>query len=299
MIEGSFCRRSSNPARRLRELLDNPGLVRAPGVGDALSAKLVALGTFEAVHLSGSAVSRTLALPDLGLVTLTEMIDRTRSIVRAVDLPVIADADSGYGNAINLIRTVEEFEAAGAAGIHIEDQVTPKRCGHYGSKMLISPREMALKIEAACTSRENSDFVIIARTDARAVEGFQSALERAKLYASAGADVLFIEAPESLAEVEEIAATLHEPLMLNMFSGGKTPAISVSHLRQLGYKIVIFPSHLQRAAIHAMQRALDLLKREDESAANDPDLMISFEEREAILGVSEFYALERRYLVES
>lgn len=286
------------PAPRLRALLAAGGLIRAPGVADALSAKLVEQAGFEAVHMTGSGVARTLGVPDVGLVTLSEAVDCARSIASAVTLPVIADADTGYGNAINVIRTVREFEAAGVAAIHIEDQVTPKRCGHYDGKQLVSPAEMIGKIEAACAARRNPDFLIIARTDARATEGFDGAVRRASAYRSAGADVLFVEAPESVDEIRNLVGALDAPLLINLYSGGKTPIVSVKDLRQFGYRIVIFPSHLQRAAIRGMQRALQLLLGEDASAADDPDLMVSFREREAIAGLAEVEALEARYLAE-
>ncbi len=285
-----------SPARRLRALLAEKRLVRAPGVSDALSARLVERAGFEAVHLTGGGLSRQIGFPDVGLVSLTEAVAQARAVAEATVLPVIADADSGFGNAINVMRTVREFEAAGVAAVHLEDQVTPKRCGHDDGKRLVPAEEMALKIEAACAARRDPDFVIIARTDARSVEGLEGALERAWAYRKAGADVLFVEAPESPAEVEAIAATLDGPLLINMHSGGRTPALGTAELRRMGYAIVIFPSHLQRAALFGMRRALDLLQREDASAADDPDFMVSFAEREEIAGRSRMAALEERYL---
>ena len=168
-------------AGHLRTLLAAGRLIRAPSATDGLSAKLISSAGFEAIHLTGSGVSRSIGYPDIGLVTMTEMVERARMMVNAVSVPVIADADTGYGNAMNMMRTVSEFERAGVAAIHVEDQVTPKRCGHYDGKELITPKEMALKIEAACHARRNRDFVIVARTDARGIEGFESAVQRAKL----------------------------------------------------------------------------------------------------------------------
>ncbi|MSQ72274.1 MAG: isocitrate lyase/PEP mutase family protein [Betaproteobacteria bacterium] len=277
-------------------MIGEPGLIRAPSATDGLSARMIAAAGFEAIHLTGSGVARSMGYPDIGLVTMTEVIDRARAMARSVAIPVIADADTGYGNALNVIRTIQEFEAAGVAGLHLEDQVTPKRCGHYEGKQLIPAEEMALKIEAACAARRDPDFVIVARTDARAVEGFDAAIKRAELYAEAGADVLFVEAPESRAEVERIAAGFKVPLLINMYSGGRTPLVSTADLRSLGYRIVIWPSHLQRATIAAIRRALDLLQREDLGAADDPALMVSFAEREAIVGLAEASALEQRFL---
>lgn len=285
-----------NAAENLRDLLSRGGLIRAPSAVDGLSAKLIAKAGFEAIHLTGSGVSRSMGYPDIGLVTMSEMVERARMVSSAVAVPVIADADTGYGNAMNLMRTVREFEAAGVAAIHVEDQVTPKRCGHYEGKELISPEEMALKIEAACEARRDRAFVIIARTDARGIEGFDAAIRRARLYREAGADVVFIEAPESRHEVEQIPHLVDAPVLINMYSGGKTPLISTADLRAWGYRIVVWPSHLQRASILAMQRALELLKREDLSAADDPALMVAFAEREELVGMAEVQALERRFL---
>ncbi len=284
------------PAGRLRTLLAAGGLIRAPGAVDALSARLIEQAGFEAVHMTGGGIARTLGVPDVGLVTMSEALECARSIAGAVSLPVIADADTGYGNAINVIRTVREFEAAGVAAIHIEDQVTPKRCGHYEGGQLVSPGEMIGKIEAACAARSNPDFLIIARTDARASEGFDGAVRRARAYRAAGADALFVEAPESVDEIRNLVGLIDAPLLFNMYSGGKTPVVSVRDLRQFGCRIVIFPSHLQRAAIRGMQRALQLLLGEEASAAEDADLMVSFREREAIAGLADMAALEARYL---
>lgn len=286
----------SSAAERLRTLLSRRSLIRAPSAVDGLSAKLIAKAGFEAVHLTGSGVSRSIGYPDIGIVTMSEMVERARMLANAVSVPVIADADTGYGNAMNLMRTVREFEAAGVAAIHIEDQVTPKRCGHYEGKELISADEMALKIRAACEARRDPAFTIIARTDARGIEGFDAAVRRANLYREAGADVLFIEAPETREEVERIPSLVNAPVLINMFSGGKTPPVSTADLRAWGYTIVVWPSHLQRASIRAMQRALELLAKEDASAADDPTLMVSFAEREELVGMAETQALERRFL---
>jgi len=287
---------TTNAAEQLRDLLARGSLIRAPSATDGLSAKLISNGGFEAIHLTGSGVSRSIGYPDIGLVTMSEMVERARMVANAVSVPVIADADTGYGNAMNLMRTVSEFEAAGVAAIHVEDQVTPKRCGHYERKELISPKDMALKIQAACEARRDRDFVIVARTDARGIEGFDAAIQRARLYREAGADVLFIEAPESHDEIERIPQLVDAPVLINMYSGGKTPLVSTADLRAWGYGIVVWPSHLQRASIRAMQRALELLKREDISAADDPELMVPFAEREELVGMAEVQALERRFL---
>jgi len=282
---------------RLRRALQGDGLIRAPGVVDALSGLLVERAGFEAVHLTGSGLSRSMGYPDVGLLTMSEVVDRARSIARSVRIPVIADADEGYGNAINVMRTTLEFEAAGVAAIHIEDQSTPKRCGHYAGKRLIETKEMVGKIEAACAARHSREFIIIARTDAIATEGFASAIKRANAYREAGADVLFVEAPESRDQLKRLTEEISAPLMINMFSSIRTPVVGVSELRSLGYRIVIFPSHLQRATIKAIQRALALLQREDASAADDHELMVSLEEREELIGLNEIATLEKKYVV--
>jgi 2-methylisocitrate lyase-like PEP mutase family enzyme len=280
----------------LRERLSSPGIIRMPSAIDPLSAMLIERAGFDAVHVTGSGIARSFGFPDIGLVTMTEMIDRTRAIVRAVNCPVIADADTGYGNAINVMRTVAEFESAGASAIHLEDQVTPKKCGHYEGKELITIAEMALKIEAACAARVSPDFLIMARTDARAVEGFDAALRRCEAYLGAGADILYIEAPESIAEVEEIPKRIAAPHLINMYSGGRTPRLQAKVLDQMGYKIVSYPSHIQRAAIRSMIDALESLSLDDPASIDDDDLFISFAEREAIVGFAEFSALQDRYL---
>jgi 2-methylisocitrate lyase-like PEP mutase family enzyme len=224
------------------------------------------------------------------------VVDRVRLIAQSVSLPVIADADTGYGNALNLMRTIVEFEGAGVAAVHVEDQVTPKRCGHYAGKQLVPSVEMVRKIEAAVAARRDPDLVVIARTDGRAVEGFEAAVARANAYVKAGADAVFFEAPETLGEIQELPKRVKAPLLINMFGGGRTPVVSAADLETLGYRIVIYPSQLQRAAIRAMQKALESLKRDEPGDAGAGDLMVTFEERDAIAGLAEVNALERRYL---
>ena len=288
--------RLASPGRRLRDLLAKPGIVRAPGVVDPISAKLVERAGFEAVYVTGGGISRGMGFPDVGLVTMTEMVDRVRLIVQAVSLPVIADADTGYGNAINLIRAMTEFEMAGVAAVHIEDQVTPKKCGHYAGKQLVPSAEMEKKIEAAAAARRDADVVIVARTDGRAVEGFEAAVARANAYVKAGADAIFFEAPETIDEIREVPKRVQAPLLMNMFAGGKTPVVSAADLEKFGYRVVIYPSHLQRAAIRAMQKALDQLKRDETGDGAGADLMVTFKDRDAIVGLADVKDLERRYL---
>jgi len=285
-----------NVRMKLRELLARKPLLLAPGAFDGLSARLVEEAGFEAVYLSGGAVARSTGVPDLGLMTMSEVIERARQIVSAVQIPVIADADTGYGNALNVVRTVREFERAGVAAIHIEDQVTPKRCGHLEGKEIISLEEMVGKLRAALEARADNDFAIIARTDARAVHGLDDAIQRGKAFARLGADAVFIEAPESEKELETIARSIRDvPLMVNMFKGGKTPLLPASRLEEMGYRIAIFPSDTQRAAIYAMKEALAVLKRDGSTAAID-DRLTTFKERDRIVGLGEWEKLEERYL---
>ncbi|WP_433576218.1 isocitrate lyase/PEP mutase family protein [Nocardia brasiliensis] len=238
---------------RLDELLAGPDLILAPGVYDGLSAKVAEQAGFSAVYVSGGAVARSAGVPDLGLLSMTEVRDRTAQICAVVDVPVFADIDTGYGNALNVHRTVGEFVRAGVAALQLEDQTTPKKCGHYHGKDLIGTGEMVAKIAAACDAIAQAPVKLIARTDAIAVEGFGAALDRAHAYAEAGAEILFIEAPEDLDQIERIATELRgHTLLLNMFEGGRTPQIPRAELAALGYKIVIIPSDLQRAAMRAM-----------------------------------------------
>jgi 2-methylisocitrate lyase-like PEP mutase family enzyme len=268
----------------------------APGCFDGLSARLVQEAGFEAVYLSGGAVARSMGLPDIGLVTMSEVIERAAQVVSAVRIPVIADADTGYGNAINLIRAVREFEKAGVAAIHIEDQITPKRCGHLDGKEVIGLPEMAKKLEAALSSRTDPDFCIIARTDSRGVHGLTDAINRCRAFAKLGVDAIFLEAPQSESELEEIPRALPDmPLLVNVFKGGKTPMLPVGRLERMGYRIAIYPSDTQRASIHAMRDVLEVLKGEGTTEAMDHQLT-SFTERDEIVDLEGWQGLERRFL---
>ena len=281
--------------KQLRELLQRGELITAPGVYDGLSARIAEAAGFDALYISGGAISRSMGYPDLGLVTQTEMVKRLEEIRAVTSLPLIVDADTGYGNAINVLRTIRAYERAGAAGLHIEDQVEPKRCGHYEDKDIISVHEMEQKIRAAVAARERGELVIIARTDARAVLGLEAAIERGNAYAEAGADVIFVEAPQSLEEIEQIASNVHAPLLINMFWGGKTPLVAAEQLAALGYRIMIVPSDLQRAAIGAMQKAADAI-RQHGNTATMADAIVSFAEREKVVGKSTLEALQKRFL---
>ena len=285
-----------NARQQLKRLLKRDKLLVAPGCFDGLSARLVEEAGFEALYLSGGAVARSMGMPDIGLVTMSEVIERAAQVVSAVKIPVIADADTGYGNAVNLVRTIREFERTGVAAIHLEDQITPKRCGHLDGKEVISLAEMEKKLEAALASRTDPDFCLIARTDARGVHGFDDAIRRGRAFAQFGVDAVFIEAPQSESELEEIPRALSPiPLLVNVFKGGKTPMLSVDRLQGLGYRIAIYPSETQRAGIHAMRLALDLLKRDGTTEAMDATLT-SFKERDRIVGLDDWQELERQYL---
>jgi carboxyvinyl-carboxyphosphonate phosphorylmutase len=246
---------------RLRQMLKAPGVIVAPGAYDGISARLIEAAGFPAVYMTGAGTAAShLGQPDLGLTTLTEMATHAAHIAGCVSRPVIADADTGYGNVLNVVRTVREYERAGVAALHLEDQVAPKKCGHIAGKQVIPMKEFAEKIRAACEHRTDADFVVIARTDARAVRGLDDAIERANAYRRAGADVIFVEAPQSLAELQRVAREVDAPLLANMVPGGRTPAVGASELEQLGFKIAIYPAVCMAAAITAIERALDRLK---------------------------------------
>jgi carboxyvinyl-carboxyphosphonate phosphorylmutase len=288
-------RRPGGPAR-LRALLETGRTIVAPGAFDPLAARLVEEAGFPAVYMTGFGTSAALlGRPDVGLLTMTEMADNAARIAACVDIPVIADADTGYGNPLNVIRTVGAYEAAGVAGIHIEDQVAPKKCGHMDGKLVIPAEEMAAKIRAAAEARADPDFVIIARTDARAVEGFDQAIARARQYLQAGADVLFIEALTSAAEAAEAAGAFPGvPLLFNWAEGGKTPPISLARLQELGYRIVIFPISTLLAATAAMRQILGEIARAGTPAAALGGLP-AFGEFVDFIGLPEVRAAERRY----
>ena len=258
---------------QLRALLAQEELLTAPGVYDGLSAKIAEAAGVAVLYVSGGAIARSMGYPDMGLVTLTEMQKRLEEIRAVTALPLIMDADTGYGNALNVLRTVRAYARSGAAALHIEDQVEPKRCGHYAGKQVVGSAEMAQKIQAAMEACGDSGLVLIARTDARAVLGLDAAIERGNAYAEAGADMIFVEAPQSLAEIERIALEVKAPLVINMFWGGKTPLVPAERLAALGYRIMIVPSDLQRAAIRAMQRAATEIRTHGHTRAMAQDMV--------------------------
>ncbi|HMF50448.1 MAG TPA: oxaloacetate decarboxylase, partial [Candidatus Saccharimonadales bacterium] len=285
-----------NPRQTLKKLLQRDKLLVAPGCFDGLSARLVQEAGYEAAYLSGGAVARSMGIPDIGLVSMSEAIERAVQVVSVVNIPVIADADTGYGNAVNLVRTVREFERVGVAAIHIEDQITPKRCGHLDGKEVIPLAEMEAKLKAALATRTDPDFVIIARTDARGVNGFDDAIERARVFAKVGVDAIFVEAPQSEEELAEIPRRLPGvPLLVNVFKGGKTPMLPIERLQKMGYRIAIYPSETQRAAIHAMRNALATLKREGTTESIDATLT-TFKERDRVVGLDEWQSIEKQFM---
>jgi 2-methylisocitrate lyase-like PEP mutase family enzyme len=279
---------------RLRALLNSGRIIVAPGAYDGLSARLIEQAGFPAVYASGGAIARSAGLPDLDLLPMKDIADRLASMADVTGVPIIADADTGYGNALNARAAARAFERAGVAAFHIEDQTYPKRCGHYDDKSLVPTSEMVQKLKAVRDALHDPDFIVIARTDAIAVEGFAAALERAAAYIEAGADVSFVEAPTSEAEIAEIGKRLSGWKLINMFEGGKTPLLPVSRLEALGYQVVIVPSDTQRAAIKAMQRVLASIAREGSSASMRADI-VSFAEREVIVDTAAHLARGKDY----
>ncbi|MCB4771582.1 isocitrate lyase/PEP mutase family protein [Ancylobacter sp. Lp-2] len=285
--------------RALRSQLARRTPIVAPGVYDCLSALVAARAGFEAVMVSGAGVAASaLGVPDLGLVTFSEALNQTRAIVSAVDIPVIADCDTGYGNPLNVYRTVREFQAAGVAALFIEDQVAPKRCGHFAGKDVVPTEEMFQKIRAAVDARTDPDLILIARTDARALHGPEEALIRARAYSEAGADAIFIEAPltrTELADNVDALAPLGIPLMANMAEGGRTPLLSIPELTELGYAIITYPGALQKTALRAMTDLMASLKLTGGLGEFYPEKMFSLDERSALLGLDRFLERGNRY----
>jgi 2,3-dimethylmalate lyase len=285
----------SEPRARLRQLLAGPGSLVAPGAYDALSARLIEQAGFDAVYMTGFGTAASLiGRPDVGLLSGAEMVDNARRIVSAVGVPVIADADTGYGNALNVLRTVQLYEQAGVAAIQLEDQVMPKKCGHMSGKALIGADEMVGKLRAAVAARRDPDLVIIARTDAVAVLGLDEAIGRAKAFADAGADMLFVEAPTSEEDIVTVARELRDvaPLVFNWSEGGKTPPLSYERITELGFALVIYPTGTLLAATAGIRALLDGL-RED----GVPRLagLPAFDEFTDLIGLPEVQRLEERF----
>jgi len=283
------------PRQGLRRLIGGAGYTMVPGAYDTLTARLVEAAGFAAVYLTGGGYSRASGYPDLGLLSLTENVLFIGRTVEAVGIPVIADADTGYGNAINVIRTVREYEKTGVAGFHIEDQVSPKKCGHYEGKEVISRAEMVGKIKAAVDTRRDPDLVIIARSDARAIEGLAAAVDRVNAYLEAGADVGFVEAPQTVEELRIVGREVRGPALVNVFEGGKTPMLGAKELEDMGFRLGIYPSQTHRAAIRAAQHVLAAMKRDGDTRAIETELA-TFQEREDAVGTERWRALEEKYL---
>ncbi|MGH7045966.1 MAG: isocitrate lyase/PEP mutase family protein [Stellaceae bacterium] len=247
-------------ARRFRELLNRNGMLVAPGAYDCITARLIAQAGFDAVYMTGAGTAATLGYPDFGLVTMSEMVDNARRIAAAAGLPVIADADTGYGSELNAFRTVREYESAGVAGIHIEDQGFPKKCGHLDDKEIVPREDWLAKIRAAAAARRDPDFLIIARTDARAVAGLDEAIARANAALAAGAGMAFVEAPQTIEEVAAIPRLVKGPCLLNVVHGGKTPQLDLRDAAGMGYRMAILPALLLQNIVGICDQALGALK---------------------------------------
>ncbi|WP_038368543.1 isocitrate lyase/phosphoenolpyruvate mutase family protein [Bosea sp. UNC402CLCol] len=275
------------------QLMKREGLL-VPGAANALAALVIADLGYEAIYLSGAGLTNTfLGLPDLAFISLPELVQHTMAIKAATDLPLIVDADTGFGNALNVRHTVQSLERAGADVVQLEDQVSPKKCGHFSGKEVIPAEEMAGKIRAAVDARRSRETLIMARTDARAVEGFERAVERAQLYEQSGADIIFVEAPESIQEMESLPQLIAAPLLINIVVGGKTPVVSQERLAQMGFALVLYANVALQSAIKGMQSALGQLKERGELDETGP--VASFRERQRLVRKPEFDALEKRY----
>lgn len=282
----------------LRKTLSKEKSILVPGAYDAFSAKILKQAGFKIIYMTGSGVTASLTgMPDVGALTMTEMVNQARNIAIATDMPLICDADTGYGNPINVIRAVREYERAGVAGIHIEDQVFPKKCGHFEGKQVIPAEEMIKKLEAAIYARENEDFLLIARTDARSIMGLEEAITRGKRYADAGADMIFIESPQSINELQIIAKEFHGfSVLVNIVEGGKTPILPFGELEEMGFKIILYPTAGIRAVAKTMQELADhLFKYRDTREIENR--LVSFEGRNRITGLEYIKDLEEKFVV--
>jgi carboxyvinyl-carboxyphosphonate phosphorylmutase len=282
-------------SQRLRDLINRREGLVVPGAYDAVSARLVEQAGFPVVYMTGYGVSASrLGLPDMGFAGLGEMADQARNMAAAVSIPLISDADTGYGNALTVRRTVALYEAAGVAGLHLEDQQMPKRCGHLAGKIVVSPEEFAAKIRAAVDARTDPDFVIIARTDAIAVNGLDDALRRAERAVEAGADMLFVEAPTTEEQIERVARAFDTPLLFNYAPGGRSPLLPFARLRELGYAVILLPVDTLFVAARAIQSFLRSLRQGD-AVLPLADRYLPFKEFNELIGVAEQFALGQRY----
>jgi 2-methylisocitrate lyase-like PEP mutase family enzyme len=284
-----------NTRQQLKQLITRPGYVIVPGAYDTLTARLVQVAGFKAVYLTGGGYSRANGYPDIGLLTMSEILPWIARTVDSVEIPVIADMDTGYGNAVNVVRSVREYEKTGVAAFHLEDQISPKKCGHYEGKQLVSKGEMVGKLKAAVDTRRDPDMIIIARTDSRAVEGLQSAIDRMNAYLEAGADIGFVEAPQNVDELAAIPKAIGKPALANVFEGGKTPPLPATQLEAMGYRIGIYPSQTHRAAIAAAKKVLAVLKRDGHTEAIEHELA-TFNDREEAVNTARWREIEQRYL---
>lgn len=285
-----------SPAQRLREVLAQPGLHVMPCCFDGLSAKLIAEAGCKVSFMSGFAVAAArLGMPDTGLISFGEMVDTVRNCTAAAPhMPIIADGDTGYGNALNVRRTVTEYARAGAAGVMIEDQVSPKKCGHTKGKQVVPRAEARMRIRAAVDAAREADILVMARTDARATHGFDEALARCQDFVAEGADMIFLEAPENENEMRRFCATIKKPCMANMVIGGKTPILPPAQLEAIGFKLAAYPVVLLSAAVTAMQQAIAALQPN----SNTPQPpQVTFEELKKVVGFPDYYEKEERYLV--
>jgi len=279
------------PTRRLRELLSGPGMVIAPGAYDCIGARVIEQAGFAAVYMTGAGTAATLGYPDYGLITMSEMAANAGRIATAVTVPVIADADTGYGNELNVTRTVREYERQGVAGLHIEDQGFPKKCGHLDDKTVIAFDDYIAKIRAAAAAKRDPGFLLIARTDARAMIGFEEAVKRMNAALAAGADMAFLEAPQTAEEIAAVPKLVKGPCLLNVVSGGMTPLLDLAEGERLGFKLAILPGILFQSAIAAFDAAL----AEVQATRRHPDMKVSLKEKFRRVGADEWDALRERF----
>lgn len=286
---------TASRARRLRQQLEGPDIVVVPGAADAITARIIEAAGFPAVYATGAGFANaSFAVPDVGLVSVTEVIDHVRRMADSVDIPLLVDADTGYGGTLNVYRTVRQLERAGAAAIQLEDQADPKRCGHFDGQVVVPVQTMLGKLAAALDARTDPDVVLIARTDACESEGLSAAIDRAQAYAAAGADVIFVEAPRTVDELAAVAEQIPVPCLANIVEGGKTPELTALELQNLGYKIALFANTALRVGIRAIERAMSTLRARGSTQSLVPD-MVTWEERQQLIGLAEAQAREDRY----
>lgn len=283
------------PRKQLRNLLAGEHIIMAPGAYDALLARLIEQAGFPSIYVTGSGVAHTLlGEPDLGLVSMKEMADKVAYLADAVSIPIIADADTGYGNALNVQRTVRAYERAGVSAIQLEDQTFPKRCGHLDGKDVTSAEEMLGKLHAAVDARTDADMAIVARTDAAVIFGIDEAIERGQRYAEAGADIIFVEAPRTVDEMRKINKSIDKPCLANLVEGGKTPILPAAELEEIGYRVAIFANFLTRTIARTAANALQVLKRDGSTLAL-AEQMEDLMSLNAIIGLEDMLARAERY----